>query len=152
MPIRRSLQRLRRVVHALHDLPPELSQLRGQLADTALQVASLRDSLVQTQDKIADTLLQIQNRITDAPLQTQDRLADIPIRINIGLETLGYVDGVFLFVHATQDIISECIRRFLSWELEETDFFLKNIKPGHTVLDLGSNHCCPVNKRINSIG
>jgi FkbM family methyltransferase len=61
-----------------------------------------------------------------------------PIRLNVGLEALGF-EGVSLFTHGYKDIISECIIKYQIWEAVETKFFLENIKPGNTVLDLGAN-------------
>jgi FkbM family methyltransferase len=64
---------------------------------------------------------------------------ETPVRLNIGLEAMGIHEGVSLYVHQSSDIVSECIRKFASWELGESAFVLENVSSGDIVIDLGAN-------------
>jgi FkbM family methyltransferase len=62
-----------------------------------------------------------------------------PVKLDIGLEAMGIEEGVSLYLHTDDDIVSECIQKYKSWEWTETQFALETVKPGHTVLDIGAN-------------
>jgi FkbM family methyltransferase len=102
------------------------------------QIDDIRAQLARDFSDVQAQISEIRERLAGGSKVTGG-VVRIPIRLNIGLEAKGIPEGVSLFVHADDDIISECITRFASWELTETEFVLDVVKPGDIALDLGAN-------------
>jgi FkbM family methyltransferase len=70
-----------------------------------------------------------------------DRVQALPPARTARLKNVDGLDQlkIELLLHPEPDVISDCIFRFGHWEQTETKFVLKQIKPGHRVLDLGAN-------------
>jgi FkbM family methyltransferase len=101
---------------------------------------ALSDQLRQSQQRISDQLEQLRQGSDDQSEHSQDDTKQLQaVRLNIGIEKKGVPEGVSLFVHCDNDIISACISQSGCWEIVETGLVIETIKPGDVVLDLGAN-------------
>jgi FkbM family methyltransferase len=60
-------------------------------------------------------------------------------RLNVGIERHGVVEGLHLYTHDAPDVVSDCVRKWGTWEPAETEFILQNVKAGQVAIDLGAH-------------